>query len=266
MHASDLHDGRFARIERLLGRDRLARLTRASVCVVGLGAVGSYATEALARAGVGHLRIVDFDEVRLSNINRQLYATESTLGKKKCELARARILDINPRCQVETLDLFVHDDTIDQVLGGELDLVIDAIDSFTPKVILLDAVQRRGIPVISSMGAALRTDPTLVRVGPLQMVHTCPLAAKIRKALRKRDAGLKFTCVYSTEPTTHLPREAVDVAATTNEDSLVRGRKRRTLGSLPTLTGIFGLTAANEAIHLLSGDRVPSRSADVPAS
>ena len=193
MNAGELHDGRFTRIERMVGREGLERLSRARVCVVGLGAVGSYATEALARAGVGRLRLIDFDEVRLSNINRQLYALQSTIGRKKCELARERVLEINPACDVEALDLFVHRDTVDAAIAGELTLVIDAIDSFTPKVVLLETVRKRGIPLIASMGAALRTDPTLVRVGPLHEVHNCPLAAKIRKALRKVDVPLDFT-------------------------------------------------------------------------
>lgn len=252
MSESELHDGRFARIERLIGEASLRRLSDAFVVVVGLGAVGSYATEGLARAGVGRLRLVDFDEVRLSNINRQLYALESTIGRKKCELARERVLQINPKCQVEAMDCFVHNDTIDAVLAGEPDLVIDAIDSFTPKAILLESLLRREIPVISSMGAALRTDPTLVRVGPMQKVHGCPLAAKIRKALRKKEMPLDFTCVYSIEPTCHLPPEATHIGSEPMEDSLIRGRKRSTLGSLPTLTGIFGLTAANAAIQYLA--------------
>ena len=175
MSGGELHDGRFARIERMIGQEKLARLMGARVCVVGLGAVGSYAVEALARAGVGHIRVVDFDEVRLSNINRQLYAMNSTVGRKKCEIARERIADINPRCEVEAMEVFVHEDTIERVLGGKIDVVIDAIDSLTPKVVLLDAVQRMGIEVVSSMGAAWRTDATLVRVGWLAEVTTCPL-------------------------------------------------------------------------------------------
>ena len=138
------------------------------------------------------------------------------------------------------------------MLDGQPDLVIDAIDSFTPKVILLETLIRRGIPVISSMGAALRTDPTLVRVGPIGKVAGCPLAAKVRKALRKRGLPLDSTCVYSIEPTHQLPESAMNPGVEHAEDGLVRGRKRRTLGSLPTLTGIFGLTAANAAIQYLA--------------
>ena len=262
-----LHDGRFARTQRLLGEAGMARLTNAFVCIVGLGAVGSYAIEALARAGVGKLRLVDFDEIRLSNINRQLYATSSTIGRKKCDVARQRVLDINPNCHVQTLEVFVHTDTIEQVLAGDPkppDLVIDAIDSFTPKQILLEALHLRGIPVISSMGAAMRADPLQIRIGPLAEVHTCPLAAKLRKALRKRGVPINFTCVYSTEPVLQLPDDSADLEAPQDEQSLERGRKRRTLGSLPTLTGIFGLIAANAAIDQLAGlpkhsDQSPTR-------
>lgn len=260
MKSTPLHDGRFSRIERLLGHDRLAKLMHSFVVVVGQGAVGSYATEALARAGVGHLRLVDFDEVRLSNINRQLYALSSTVGRKKCQIARERVLDINPACQVETMETFVHSDTVDQVLAGRPNLVIDAIDSFTPKCLLLAATHAHGLPVISSMGAALRTDPGSVRVGPLKDVYNCPLAAKLRKALRKRQVPLDIPCVYSIEPVCDLPEEAIDVTGASNEDALARGRKRRTLASLPTLTGIFGLTLAHTAIEQIAG--LPPRRKD----
>jgi tRNA threonylcarbamoyladenosine dehydratase len=262
-----LHDGRFTRIERLVGQEGFARLANAFVCVVGLGAVGSYATEALARAGIGRLRLVDFDEVRLSNINRQLYALNSTVGMKKCQIARQRVLEINPNCQLETMETFVHRETVDEVLNGKPDIVIDAIDSFTPKLILLEAVQAKGIRLISSMGAALRTDPLSVRVGLMHEVHTCSLAARLRKALRKKQVPLEFTCVYSVEPArTPFEETSDDDVPARNEETLARGRTRQTLGSLPTLTGIFGLTAANVAISALAGiaarpDRPPVISA-----
>src|SRR5690349_501438 len=130
-------DDRFSRIERMIGREGLDRLHHSHVAVVGLGAVGSYATEALARAGVGHLRLVDFDEVRPSNLNRQLYALHSTIGRPKIEVAHARVRDINPSCEAEALRIFVHVETMDQILDGPPHLVIDAIDSFTPKVELI---------------------------------------------------------------------------------------------------------------------------------
>ncbi len=249
--STNLHDGRFLRIERMIGTEGLRRIQQSRVTVIGLGAVGSYATEALARAGVGRLRLVDFDRVQISNINRQLYALQSTLGMAKAEVARRRVLEINPDCDVEAMECFVHTDTLTRVLEGEPDVVIDAIDSLTPKVELLAEVSRRGLGVVSSMGAALRTDPTCVRVGPLSEVHHCPLASKIRKRLRQRGASVELTCVYSIEPVGELNETAIDREGDGHDQTEQRGRRRQTLGSLPTLTGIFGLTAANTTIRML---------------
>ncbi len=244
-------DNRFMRTERLLGRDGLARLKAARVAVVGLGAVGSYAAEGLARAGVGHLRLVDFDTVRPSNINRQLYALDSTVGQAKVEVARCRILDINPACEVEALPVFVDAKTVDCVLSPPLDLVIDAIDSLSPKVELIAAAAGAGLRIVSCMGAAERTDPSKVRIAPLETTRECPLAKWVRKRLRQRGISHGVMCVYSEE----LPGNTWARPAAEGEEAdaaLDRGRKRRVLGSLSTLTGIFGLTAATEAIRLLT--------------
>lgn len=266
----------------MIGPEGLGRLQRAHVAVIGLGAVGSYAVEGLARAGVGRLRLVDFDLVRPSNINRQLYALQSTLGQPKAQLAVRRVRDINPDCQAEAIEQFVHIDTMDQVLAGPPDLVIDAIDAVTPKVELLTALAQRNIPVISCMGAAMRTDPASVRVGPLADTLNCPLAKQVRKRLRARNVDLNFSCVHSIEcicidPASIEPlnttqhavlramQHATQITAGTSqapnaapqepEELLQRGRTRKTLGSLPTLTGIFGLTAANTAIQTLLNPR-----------
>lgn len=250
-------DDRFVRIRQLIGSHGLQKLHASRVAVVGLGAVGSYATEALARAGIGYLRLVDFDVVRRSNINRQLYALESTLGCSKAEIARQRVLDINPDCDVEALARFVDNETTDSVLGGRLDVVIDAIDSVGPKIQLLADAAAKGIPVVSSMGAALRTDPTKVRVGRLADVNHCPLARRVRKELKKRGVALDLCCIYSIEPVARLSKTAITFDRPDAEDALQRGRKRSVLGSLPTLTGIFGLTAANTALELLLGQHFP---------
>lgn len=245
-----MNQDRFTRIRHLVGAEAVKRLGDASVTVVGLGAVGGYAVEALARSGVGRLRLVDFDRIQPSNFNRQLYALESTLGRLKVDVAVERVQQINPACQVEALELFVHEDTLDQVLSGPPDLVIDAIDSVNPKVLLLASVQRRRIPVVASMGAALRTDPLKIRVGPLTETHGCPLASFIRKRLRRLHVPLDLTCVYSTE--SPAPRaHAATREDSPSEDTLQRGRPRRPLGSLPTITGIFGLCAANAALQKL---------------
>jgi tRNA threonylcarbamoyladenosine dehydratase len=255
----DKPNEQFSRIERMIGADGLARLQACHVAVIGLGAVGSYAVEALARAGIGRLRLVDFDQVRPSNINRQLYALHSTLGQAKAQIARLRVGDINPACRVESMSLFVHRDTLDPVLAGPPDLVIDAIDSLAPKIELLTALVSRGIPIVSAMGAALRTDPAGVRVGPLSEIHHCPLAGKVRKKLRTRSIATDFPCVYSIEPVDLLPSSARGHDETAEEDFPQRGRKRSVLGSLPTLTGIFGLTAANTALRLLLKDLFPTQ-------
>lgn len=248
---------RLARMRLLVGEAGLERLRDSFVSVVGLGAVGSYAVEALARAGVGRLRLVDFDEIRASNVNRQLFALGSTLGRPKCEEAARRVLDIQPSCRVEALRLFVDRDTVGMALAGPPALVIDAIDSLNPKVTLLRAACELGVPLISSMGAALRTDPLRIKVGPLSEARGCPLAARVRKRLRAQGVSPSMPCVYSTEPARALMRNARARASGTEEPGLKRGLDRAVFGSLPTLTGIFGLVAANEALRLLLGDLFP---------
>lgn len=244
---------RFRRIELMLGNDAFERLQKSYVIVVGLGAVGSYAVEGLARAGVGRLRVIDFDCVCQSNINRQLYALESTIGRQKCEVARERVLDINPECRIEAINAFVDSSTADEFFDDAPDLVIDAIDSLNPKVEMLAAVRNRDLNMISCLGAALRRDPTFIRIGTLNDVHFCPLGKEVRKRLNRRGVTLDFPCVYSDEPLPN-PLPIAAPTETLGEDPLfARGRKRNTLGSLPTLTGIFGLTAANLAIKKLAG-------------
>ena len=248
---------RFSRIERMVGPEGLRRLASAHVTVVGLGAVGGYAVEALARAGVGRLRLVDCDIIRPSNFNRQIHALESTLGLTKAEAARRRVLDINPDCIVEPLEIFAHLETLDRILRGPPDLLVDAIDSVGPKVELIGAALRRHIPLVSCMGAALRTDPARLRTAPLSQTRSCPFAKQIRKRLRQEGLPVDFPCVYSDEPVHGLPEEAIDRTGAHAEEVLERGRRRRTLGSLPTLTGIFGLVTANLALKTILGELFP---------
>jgi tRNA A37 threonylcarbamoyladenosine dehydratase len=244
--------GRFARTERLLGKEAVALLARQRVLVAGLGAVGSYAVEALARAGIGALRLVDFDVVQLSNINRQLYALESTLGRSKVEVARERVLDINPDCRVEAWRLFIDETTLPRILDGPPEVVVDAIDSLNPKVQLLAAASATSAYLVSSMGAASRTDPSRVRTGDLWQTRGCPLARLLRKRLRRLDCHRPIRCVYSTEtPFKRLPEAGGEEPAPL--ETFHRGRPRQPLGSYASLTGIFGLTAANEAIRFILG-------------
>jgi tRNA A37 threonylcarbamoyladenosine dehydratase len=243
---------RFIRTERLLGTKRFQLLQSKMVTVVGLGAVGGYVVEGLVRAGIRHLRIIDFDTIQPSNLNRQLLALESTIGRPKAEVAKERVLAINSNCHIEALQSFAGDETLDQILTPRPDLLIDAIDSLNPKTQLLHEAYLRDIPTISSMGAALRTDPTFIRTGDLFSTSNCPLAKHLRKRLRRRGVGEGIFCVYSTEKIDFAyqkEEEEINVGETPYAD---RGRQRNVLGSLPTITGIFGLTIANRAIMQLS--------------
>ncbi len=241
---------RFARIIKLIGEKRFARLQASSITIVGLGAVGGQALESLARAGVGHFRLVDFDTIQPSNINRQILALTTNLGTAKVAAARQRAAVINPDCRVEALELFAAEETMATILTPSPDLLIDAIDSLNPKIELLTSAYARKIATISSLGAALRTDPTKIRYGDIFDSSSCPLAKHVRKRLRRRNVGRGIDCVYSTERVDFEYEEAEPEDNAPAEAS--RGRKRNVLGSLPTLTGIFGLYIANQAILRLS--------------
>ena len=247
---SQLPPERFIRTAQLIGAKQLANLHRARVAVVGLGAVGSYTVEALARAGVGALLLVDNDTVQYSNFNRQLYALESTLGRSKTAIAQARVLDINPACKVETHQLFVDATNAGTLLQSQPDVVIDAIDSVASKVALLAAAARAGLPVISVMGAASRRDPGLVRVADISVTRRCPLARFVRKKLRQHGVYNGICCLYSDEPP---PR------VTASPEPLERGRARRPVGSLSYMPGIFGLWAAGLALEILLSKSPPQQ-------
>ena len=239
-------EDRLSRTRLLLGDEAMEKLARSTVMVVGCGAVGGFAIEALARSGVGKLILVDFDVVKESNINRQIFALHSTLYQEKAVVARNRIRDISPDIKVEILPVLVNADTIDEVLSRRVDFVIDAIDTLNPKTILIEQLMARGIPFISSMGAALKTDATKIAIVPMKKTIHCPLAFFVRKRLRKRGVDLTFPVVYSCEDVSQkLHLEMPD--APENET----GRVRHNMGSLPTITGIFGLLCANYAIEYL---------------
>lgn len=247
-----LNNRRFMRTELLLGKEGLRRLKQASVMIVGLGAVGGYALEGLARAGVGKLILVDFDIFEETNINRQILALSSTIGKKKTEVALQRVKEINPDCVVETKDVFVNADTIDELLKEPVDFVVDAIDALNPKCCLMQMLQEKRIPFISSMGAALKSDPSFIKLGPLSKTKNCGLAKFIRKRLKKRGVNInKITCV-SSEEQVNLPETAIMESEDKIQES---GRIRNTLGSLPTITAIFGLTIANAVIKKLKEEK-----------
>ncbi len=242
-------DGRFHRTELMLGKEAVGRLRGCFVVVAGLGAVGSYAVEALARSGIGRLRLVDFDTVQPANINRQLYALHSTVGLLKCGEAVKRVLDINPECVAEGVNIRIDAGNAQSALAEWPDLLVDAIDTVSSKAQLLACAVKLKIPSISSMGAALRTDPKLIKTGSIKEAHNCPLARSLRKMLKKDDIEAEMLCVYSSEKTAEIRR-----AIRLNENFMPQTAEksgRRPLGSLPAVTGIFGLMLAHEAVKML---------------
>jgi tRNA A37 threonylcarbamoyladenosine dehydratase len=237
----------FSRSELLLGEAALERLRAARVTVFGLGGVGSFAVEALARAGVGHLRLVDHDVVGPSNLNRQLFALRSTLGQAKAQVAAARVRDINPDCEVEPCVSFIHTDTLPDLLTPRPDVMVDAIDSLTCKVILLRTAHTQAIPIISAMGAGGRTDSSQLLVGDLSETRLCPLAARVRRELRKVGISQGIRCVYSLEPADNKrPANPLD-----SEPHQGPGRQRRPVGTISYMPAILGMKVSEEVLRLL---------------
>ena len=236
---------KFARTELLLGKEALQVFKKSKIVVFGVGAVGGYALEALARSGVGAFRLVDFDVVKYTNFNRQLLALEKNLDQPKVEAARARILEINPRCEVEALQTFAEPENLDALLEGPPDLVVDAIDSISSKVELLARAFHKGLPVVSAMGAGVKTDPEQIHTADLFETDVCHLSRLMRKRLRKKGVTEGIRCVYSLE----TPRKAI--SRETHEKETSDLRKSKAIGSMATMTGIFGLRLAHEALRVL---------------
>lgn len=239
-------------LELLLGKEKVAKLQKAFVVVIGIGAVGGYATEALARSGVRHLRLVDFDTIKPTNFNRHLLAITPNLNKLKAEAARERIAQINPHCKVDVVNAFAAEETMDAITAGNPDLVIDAVDSLNPKVQILAYCHARKIPVISSMGAALRMNIFSIKAGDLFKTTGCPLARYVRQRLRRRGVQKGIFCIYSDTPVSEEPIEKTRILNAEQDND--RGRKRHKLGSTPTVTGAFGLAVAHHALLYLAGD------------
>ncbi len=220
----------FQRTQMLLGSEAMRRLASARVAVFGLGGVGSYVTEALARSGVGALTLVDRDIVDKTNINRQLIATHSTIGKAKAAVAAARVADINPDCEVDARQIFFLSETAAQFDFSEYDYVADAVDNVTAKLQLAECAQAAGVPIISAMGAGNKLRPELLEVADIFSTSVCPLARVMRRELKKRGiAALKV--VYS------------------REEPMTPEGGGRTPGSVAFVPSVAGLLMAGEIIR-----------------
>ena len=232
----------FERTRILLTSDEMVRLTQAHVLVAGLGGVGSYCAEALARAGVGRLTLVDHDVVAPSNINRQLPALLSTIGQPKAELMRARIMDVNPACELHILREFLTPDNVIERVPADVDYLIDCIDSLNCKVALVATSIERGLRVASSMGAGNKLDPARIHLADIAKTYQCPLAAVMRKRLRKRGIYKGVLTVFSDEPgRTPLAPQPVEGS----------GRARAVNGTISYMPPLFGLMLAGAVVQQL---------------
>ncbi len=234
----------FSRSELLLGKEKIALLANKRVAVFGVGGVGGYVVEALARTGVGHLDLIDNDTVSLTNINRQIIALHSTIGKNKVDVAKDRVLDINPNCDVKTYKTFYLPETASLFNFKDYDYVVDAIDTVAGKLMLIEQAKADNVPIICSLGAGNHLDPLSFKVSDINKTSMCPLAKVMRRELKKRNIK-DVKVVYSTEQA-KKPYDYVEI----QKDS----SKRSTPGSVAFIPSIVGLIIASEVIMDLTDD------------
>lgn len=231
-----------ARTELLIKKDGLNKLRNAKVLVVGLGGVGAFSAEFLARAGVGNMTVVDGDAVDITNINRQLPALHSTVGGNKADLVAKRLLDINPNLNLKSVKEFLNPERMAEILDQENPhYVLDCIDSVTPKITLIKEARKRKIKIISAMGAGGKMDPSKVLVRDISKTRNCFLAKQVRKRLKKEHINKGFRCVFSTEL-----QDETSLKMTDGTDF-----KRSYYGTISYMPAIFGLYAAAEVINYL---------------
>jgi tRNA A37 threonylcarbamoyladenosine dehydratase len=227
----------FSRTELLLGKDAVNRLKSSSVAVFGVGGVGSYTVEALARSGVGEFALFDNDKVCITNINRQLIATHKTIGRQKVDVMKERILEINPEAKVEVFNCFYCLENANEFDLSKYSYIVDAIDSVSSKLVLIQEARKNNVPIISSMGAGNKLDPTMFEVSDIFKTSVCPLARVMRKELKARDIG-DLKVVYSKEPPLS-PNKSENTEVT---------QKRQTPGSVSFVPSVVGLIIAGEVI------------------
>jgi tRNA A37 threonylcarbamoyladenosine dehydratase len=234
------------RSELLLGKIVLDELKRANVLVVGIGGVGAYAAEMLVRSGVGKITIADSDTVSVTNINRQLIALHSTIGQLKTEVLAKRLMDINPKLSLRVVPEYIKDEKTDEILDSEkYDYVVDAIDTLSPKLALIKGCLDRKIPIVSSMGAGAKLDPTKMEICDISKTHHCPLAHMLRKRLHKMGIRKGFKAVFSAEP----PKEGAMILCEEQN-------KKSNVGTISYLPALFGIGCASVVIRDLTGTEV----------
>jgi len=243
-------------MEMLVGNAGLKCLREASVAVFGLGGVGSYAAEALGRAGIGKLTLVDYDEICLTNVNRQLHALQDTVGLAKTAVMAERLHAINPEVTVDAFRAFYDAESSNRLLAGSYDYVLDCIDHVTAKLHLLQTCSEKQLPVIASMGAANKLDPSRIKVADLFATRSCRLARILRKELRRRGINSGIRAVYSDEdyrpPSQNAPVCKHHCICPNREEQVWNCRHRRLiLGSSSYIPPLFGLTMAGEVIRSL---------------
>ena len=227
-----------------MGEEKLNLLRNANVLVVGVGGVGAYAAEMIVRAGVGRMTIADADKVSQSNINRQLVALHSTIGREKCDILAERLKDINPELQLTIVNRFIKDDETDALLDSDkFGYVVDAIDTLSPKLALIKGALDRNIPLVSSMGAGAKTDPTLMEIKDIAKTHHCPLAHMLRKRLHKIGIKRGFWAVFSPEPV----REGAMILCEEQN-------KKSNVGTISYIPALFGIGCASVVVRDLVGE------------
>ena len=246
----------FSRTQLLLGQEGMEKLYRARVAVFGIGGVGGYTVEALARSGVGTLDLIDDDKVCLTNLNRQIFATHKTVGQYKVDVAQQRILEINPKAVVHTYKTFYAPQTAELFDFSQYDYVVDAIDTVTGKLELVEQAEKAGVPIISSMGAGNKLDPTAFEVADIYETSVCPLARVMRKELKKRGIK-KLKVVYSKEPPM-TPLDDMSISCRTNcicPPGTARKctQRRQVPGSNAFVPSVVGLIIAGEVVKDLTG-------------
>ena len=230
------------RSELLLGTQCINKLKLANVLIVGVGGVGAYAAEMLVRAGIGKMTIADSDTISLSNINRQLIALHSTVGRVKTDVLAERLKDINPELQLSVIAEYIKDEKTDEILGSQhFDYIVDAIDTLSPKLALIKGALDRNIPIVSSMGAGAKLDPTKMEICDISKTHHCPLAHMLRKRLHKMGIRRGFKAVFSAEP----PIEGAMILCEERN-------KKSNVGTISYLPATFGIGCASVVIRDLA--------------